>query len=241
MTKEKIWVILAAVLLLFPAVAVAGAQGTPELPLPSSWVVISANPPEIPADGLSTSEIKVAVSWPEIIGGGPAANESVVMETNLSRLTEVGNESNSGSRISLVTDNNGTAIALLSGISVNETKVALIGVWWSEDEYNLTTTTVTFLAPGETPSPPSGDGDGGNGGAVTTPTPAAGVNVTPSPEATATPSPAVSVTPTPAVSPSPAETPSPSPTPKPLIPGFEAVFAIASLLSVAYLVLRRKR
>ena len=42
-----------------------------------------------------------------------------------------------------------------------------------------------------------------------------------------------------AVTPTPS--PTPTPTPKPGIPGFEAGFAIASLLAVAYLVLRRKR
>ena len=56
-----------------------------------------------------------------------------------------------------------------------------------------------------------------------TPTPAA----TPKPTATSVATPVVTATPVPA-----------TPTPKP--PGFEAVFAIASLLAVAYLVLRRK-
>ena len=60
------------------------------------------------------------------------------------------------------------------------------------------------------------------------------------PAATPTPTPTLAVTPTPtppAVAPTP--TPTPSPTPEP--PGFEAVFAIAGLLAVAYLVLRRKK
>ncbi|MDI6810681.1 MAG: PGF-CTERM sorting domain-containing protein [archaeon] len=35
-------------------------------------------------------------------------------------------------------------------------------------------------------------------------------------------------------------TPTPSPTPTPTPPGFEAVFAIAGLLTVAYRVLRRR-
>ena len=60
-----------------------------------------------------------------------------------------------------------------------------------------------------------------------------------------TPTPSVTVTPTPTVTVSPTSTetatPSPSPTKKPLIPGFEAIFAIASLFSVAYLVLRRRK
>lgn len=67
------------------------------------------------------------------------------------------------------------------------------------------------------------------------------VNFT-APGVTPTP-PVLTPTPTPTVSPTPAATvsPAPSPTKKPLIPGFEAVFAIASLLAVAYLVLRRGR
>jgi len=48
-------------------------------------------------------------------------------------------------------------------------------------------------------------------------------------------------TPTPTPKPTPTATPSPTPTPTPEGPGFEAVFAIAGLLAVAYLVLRRKR
>jgi PGF-CTERM protein len=55
---------------------------------------------------------------------------------------------------------------------------------------------------------------------------------TPTPPA---PTPTPLVTPTP---PSPTPTPTPSPTPAP--PGFEAAFAIAGLLAVAYLVLRRR-
>ncbi|MCW3142232.1 MAG: PGF-CTERM sorting domain-containing protein, partial [Methanophagales archaeon] len=46
------------------------------------------------------------------------------------------------------------------------------------------------------------------------------------------------VTPT-RLTPSPLPIPSPTPTPKP--PGFKAVFAIASLLTIAYLVLRRRK
>ena len=64
--------------------------------------------------------------------------------------------------------------------------------------------------------------------------------VTPTP--TPTPTPVVTVTPTPTMPPvSPTPSPTPTPTPKPGIPGYEAVFAIASLLAVAYLVLRRNK
>ena len=54
---------------------------------------------------------------------------------------------------------------------------------------------------------------------------------------TPTPTPTATLT-MPPVSPTPS--PTPTPTPKPGIPGYEAVFAIAGLLAVAYLVLRRK-
>ena len=58
----------------------------------------------------------------------------------------------------------------------------------------------------------------------------------------ATPTPTV-LTPTPTVtiSPTPTVTPSATPTSEPLIPGFEAVFAIAGLLAVASLVLQRRK
>jgi PGF-CTERM protein len=65
------------------------------------------------------------------------------------------------------------------------------------------------------------------------------------PAATPTPTPTPTATPTakpttpPAPTPKPTAEPEPTATPEP--PGFEAVFAIAGLLAVAYLVLRRKR
>ncbi len=332
MGKKEMCVILAVVLLLFPAlVAVAGAQGTPELPQ-DSWVMISASSSEIPADGVSTSEIKVVVSWPPETekSGEPAENETVDIWTTLGRLTEIGNESNTGVSISLIMDNNGTATALLSG---NDTGDALITVECHNGGGNFTK--VTFLAPGATAAPPSGNG--GDGGIPPTPPagtsahialganpadiPADGVStstitasvwdgedwvldnltvnfstslgnitesavimngtatailtagtedlgvatltaeanlngdigtvtnttrvnfttpgVTPTPPVTVTPTPTITVSPTPAATVSP--TPTPSPTKKPLIPGFEAVFAIAGLLTVAYLVKWRRR
>ena len=224
--RKELCVILALVLLLFPAVTMAQ-------PEPTSSIVISASRTEIPADDVSTSAIKVVVSWPEESNiTGPAVNTLVDMSTNLGRLTDAGNESNSGSSISLITDTNGTVTALLSGNETGDAEITVTTLWG----YN--TTPVTFLAPeATTTAPPSGDGDGGNGGAVTTPTPAAAVNETPTPSPEATATPAL----TPAETPMATPTPSPSPTKEPLIPGFEAVFTIASLLAVTYLVLRRKR
>ena len=79
------------------------------------------------------------------------------------------------------------------------------------------------------------------GGDIGTITNTTTVNFT-TPVATPTP-PILTPTPTVTISPTPTETatPSPSPTAKPLIPGFETVFAIASLLSVAYLVMRGRK
>ena len=71
--------------------------------------------------------------------------------------------------------------------------------------------------------------------------------ISPSPALTSTPmlTPTSALTPTPTISPMPSPSPTPgptlTPTPTPEPPGFEAVFAIAGLLAVAYLVLRRKR
>jgi hypothetical protein len=71
--------------------------------------------------------------------------------------------------------------------------------------------------------------------ATITPTPAS--RVTPTPEAdtegtpTPTPAPRVSVTSTPITH---------TPTPKPPVPGFEALFAIAMILAIAYILLKRR-
>jgi len=51
----------------------------------------------------------------------------------------------------------------------------------------------------------------------------------------------VVVTPTPTPTPTVPPPVTPTPTPKPPTPGFEAVFAIAGLLAVAYLVLRKRK
>jgi len=68
------------------------------------------------------------------------------------------------------------------------------------------------------------------GAAVPTPTP----TVLP----TATPTPTVAPTVPPTVPPTVAPTAAPTPTEE--VPGFEAVFAIAGLLAIAYVILRRK-
>jgi len=78
----------------------------------------------------------------------------------------------------------------------------------------------------------------GGGGRRVTPTP----SPTPTPVVSPTPTPTVTPTATPTVTPAtPTPRPTPTPTPKPGIPGFKAVLAIAGLLAVAYLALRRKQ
>ena len=101
--------------------------------------------------------------------------------------------------------------------------------------------------PTPTPTPPYNGGNGGGGSGVSggttspapTPTPGETPATSPTPGATLTPT--VTVSPTPVATVSPAPTPTPSPARKPWIPGFEVVFAIAGLLTVAYLVLWRKK
>jgi len=95
--------------------------------------------------------------------------------------------------------------------------------------------------PTPSPSPTEPSAGGGGGGRRTTPTPTP--SFTPSPEITLTPIPMQGVTPTVSlpVTSSPTPSPSPSSTPAPEGPGFEAVFAIAGLLAVAYLTLRSKK
>jgi len=113
---------------------------------------------------------------------------------------------------------NGTATAILTagleeGVATITGKTNLGG----DIDTVTNTTTVNFMAPGATPTPP-----------VLTSTP---TSLTP----------AVTVSPTPVATVSPAPTPTPSPARKPWIPGFEVAFAIAGLLTVAYLVLRKGR
>jgi len=100
--------------------------------------------------------------------------------------------------------------------------------------------------PTPTPTPGNGNGgNGGNGGVTPTPTPTATATVTPGETATPGPTSGATATPTwsPTASPGATETPTatPSPTKEPLIPGFGAVFVIAGLLAVAYLVLQRRK
>jgi len=246
----KIWAILAVVLVALPALACAQESGEGR---ESDWVTISADPAEIAADGNSTSKIDVVVLWPEGTkhSGEPAENETVVMtvDATFAWLTDIGNESNTGILIKVSTDNNGTVTALLSGNETGEVTVRAVCV---SDGWNLTK--VTFLEPGTAlATTTSGNGvvyERSKTSSNETVTPVV-INETATPAVNETVTPAVNETATPTASPeaSPEATPTPTPTtsteetpePKPSTPGFEASFVIAGMLSVAYLVLRRRK
>jgi len=125
-----------------------------------------------------------------------------------------------------------------------------------QGDTTLTLGTGPKPTPTPTPTPTSSDGGGngggggdGNGGAGT-PTPSATTSpgVTPTPSTTVSPgvspSPGTSpgVTPLPSSNPTvgPTISPSASPTTKPGIPGFELIFALAGLLTVAQWLWRRR-
>ena len=104
-------------------------------------------------------------------------------------------------------------------------------------------------SPTPTPTSSSSNGSDGNGAPDTTlsPTPSPSPTLSPSPTPTSTSTPMATLAPTatPASQAPTPVTPTPSPSPSPNssqrgIPGFEAVFAIAGLLAVVYLV-RKKR
>ncbi|NQE06774.1 hypothetical protein C5S32_12960 [ANME-1 cluster archaeon GoMg1] len=105
-------------------------------------------------------------------------------------------------------------------------------------------------SPTSTPSSDGRDGGGkdGSGAPDTTPAPTPTPVITPTPTLSPMPTPLSTITPSVIVAPSPGPPSTPSPTPTPTVspqptptPGFEAVFAIAGLLAVAYLVLRHRR
>ena len=113
---------------------------------------------------------------------------------------------------------NGTATAILTaGLEEGVATITGEANLGGDIDTVTNTTTVNFMAPGATPTPP-----------VLTSTP---TSLTP----------AVTVSPTPVATVSPAPTPTPSPARKPWIPGFEVAFAIAGLLTVADLVVRKGR
>ena len=110
----------------------------------------------------------------------------------------------------------------------------------------VTPTPTPSPSPSPTPTPTETSTSSDTSTPSPSPSPSPSTSPSPTPTATAMPTTTLAPTATPAVtSPTPAPaTPSPSPSPTPSqrwIPGFEAVFAIAGLLAVAYLALRKRR
>jgi len=251
--SNKIWAIISitVILMVLSAFTWAWAQEVPE---PSDWVKISAKPAIIPADGVSTSTIRVMVTWPNETGlsGEPAANQTLTIWTTCGLLFEATNENNTSRSINVTTDDNGTATALLSG---NETCNATVAVECLSGGWN--STQVSFVAPELSPSPGEGgavSGNGGTGGTttptLTPPTPSNVTNVTNvtnvSPEATPAPTiaPAHTPTPTPVAASPPSETATATPTAPvttPAVPGFEVAFTIVCLLVVIVIAYLRRR
>ncbi|MCU4139688.1 MAG: hypothetical protein MW690_000420 [Methanophagales archaeon] len=178
-------------------------------------IKVSVEPASIPADGVSTSRIEIAVFSPEMLGGGPAAHTEVYVSTDLGTLRDAENESNSGSEITLFTNDTAIAVALLSADEPGKANIT-VRAPSIEEAINLelgnestvyiviNSTTITLLEPEVTPSPTE---------VTPSPTPP-----TPTPSLTPTP------TPTPSLVPSPSPlTPSPTPslptTPTPPLPG----------------------
>ena len=119
-------------------------------------------------------------------------------------------------------------VSTIANVDAKDTTITMYG------NYTITANFESTSTPTPTPSYIYGGG-AGRVRATPTPTPIA----TPTPAPTPTPTPLVEK-PTPTIPPATA-TPEPTPTPTPAEPGFEAVFAIAGLLAVAYLVLRRRK
>ena len=100
-----------SVVVLFCTCVVAAQPNIVEL---RDLIKVSVYPASIPADGVSTSRIEIAVFSPERLGGGPAAHTEVEISTDLGTLRDAENESNSGSEITLFTNDTAIAVALLS-------------------------------------------------------------------------------------------------------------------------------
>jgi hypothetical protein len=229
----------------FAPSSVIAQASPPPLDREMGLVVLSVEPSSMPADGVSTSVITATV-WDK--DGMLIGLVTVEFNTTLGTVTE-SSTTNSSKTSPLF----GAATALLTAGETAGNATITAKAIIPEEPSPSNTTVVVLYAPGETPTPTPGDGtggngggNGGNGGATTqTPTPTSPVSPTATPGETPSPSPMAGETATPSatVTATPAVTESPTPTlsPKGRIPGFEAVFVIASLLSVAYQVLRRRK
>ena len=180
----KIGVLAVAMLLLFSGVDVVMAQ--PNVVTLSDLIEINVEPASITADGVSTSNIMIAVFLPEIepfisqnLSGTPMEDEKVDVWTTRGKLTDTGDMNNTGKEIRVSTGDHGVVTVLLSG---DETGVAnitarAIGI---EDMVNvaLRNKTTVYVVKNSTEvrftKAPSGDGDNGGGDSGIPPAPPAG-------------------------------------------------------------------
>jgi len=233
----------------------------PDVVILSEPIRLHADPVNIVADGVSTSTITADVVWPDGWGelsGTPACLVNVTFYTTLGAITPY--------NITMPTPDNQSCVTLATLTAGTAAGTATITAFadiapLEETALVRNTTTVTLYAPGTLPTPtptPSngggnggdgGDGDGGGGdGGVTTPTPTTTATSTPAPTGgmTPTPAPTNGATPSgapiasPSAAPTATVTPTSSPTRAPFIPGFGAGFAIFGLLSLAYILIRRR-
>ena len=137
-----------------------------------------------------------------------------------------------------------TTITISTFAGPMDLPVAIVDVEWptaDEGVFNATIDT-TDAVPG-TYTLEADDGDGHTDTVTVEITAAAPTTPTPTPTPTATPTATATATIPPTTTPTatPTATATPAPTPTPPAPGFEGVFAIAGLLTIAYLVLRRRK
>ena len=206
----------------------------------------------------TTIDIKIGTITLDIQGKknvkveGDAAEGATSVDLKISTSIKVNADSNGD--FSLDLDTEGVPEGIFWITAGEEEETVYIGV-------TPTPTPSPSPSPSPTPTPTSTSSNGGDGNSAPdttlSPTPSPSPTRSPSPSPTSTATPATTaasapVTPTatttsiPSPTPSPVTpTPSPSPSPTPsqrwIIPGFDAVFAIAGLLAVAYLVLRKRR
>jgi hypothetical protein len=117
---------ISSVVIIASVVLAGVASAQPIVITISDLIQIIAEPASIPADGKSTSEIKIAVFWPELeelgdLCGTPAGHTQVIVVTTRGILADAEDMNSTGKDIEVFTGDNGVASVLLSG---NETGVA---------------------------------------------------------------------------------------------------------------------
>ena len=194
---------------------------------------------------ISGTEIDILPGKRDIEISGDAADDATSVNLNVATSIKVTADSNGDFSLCIDTEGvpPGAFLIIAGGI---ERTVEVVSI---EPTPTPTPTPTPMPTPSPSPTPSSDGRDGGgkDGGEIsdTTPAPTPTPVITPTPTLSPMPTPSPTIIPGVIVTPSPSPPPSPSPTPTPTVspspsptPGFEAVFAIAELLAVAYLVLK---